>query len=55
MAFSEIEKAADISPGIVFRGIQVSMISTLYGIIIYLISIIIWFTLSMTLLKRMNN
>jgi hypothetical protein len=41
-AFSAIEKAGDISPAMVYGGLKVSMITTLYGITIYLISIIIW-------------
>lgn len=41
-AFSAIEKAADISPQIVFGGLKVSMITTLYGFLIYLASILIW-------------
>jgi hypothetical protein len=45
-AFSAIENAGDISPGIVYGGIKVSMITTLYGISIYLISLMIWFSFS---------
>ena len=44
-AFSAIERAADISPAIIFGGLKISMISTLYGICIYLLSLLIWFTL----------
>lgn len=43
MAFSAIEMAGDISPAMVFGGIKLSMISTMYGIFIYLISILLWF------------
>ncbi len=46
-AFSAIEKAADISPALIYGGIKISMITTLYGIIIYLISILIWFVLDL--------
>lgn len=46
-AFSVIERASDISPSLIFGGLKVSMISTLYGIIIYLISIAIWFALDL--------
>ena len=46
-AFSAIEKAADISPSILMGGIKISMITTLYGIVIYLISILIWFVLDL--------
>jgi biopolymer transport protein ExbB/TolQ len=55
MAFSHIEMAGDISPGIFYGGIKVSMVTTLYGIVIYLISIVLWFILSLTLTKKMNT
>lgn len=45
-AFSAIEEAADISPAMVFGGIKVSMITTLYGIIIFLFSLLLWFVAS---------
>ena len=47
MAFTAIEEANDISPALLAGGLKVSMISTLTGIIIYLISIIIWFLLDL--------
>lgn len=43
VAFAFIAEAGDINPGIIFNGLKVSMITTLYGIIIYLISIGLWF------------
>ncbi len=46
MAFSTIEQVGDISPAIVFGGIKVSMITTMYGIVIYLLSLILWFVTS---------
>lgn len=45
-AFSAIEKASDISPTMVYEGIKISMISTLFGILIYLFSIMLWFVAS---------
>ena len=42
-AFQAIEGAGDVSPAMVMGGLKVSMITTLYGIIIYLISLLIWF------------
>ena len=44
-AFMAIEEAGDISPAIIFGGLKVSMITTLYGLMIFLISFIIWFGL----------
>jgi len=52
MAFSAIEKAADISPAMIFGGLKVSMMTTLYGFIIYLISILIWLVLDMLASKK---
>jgi hypothetical protein len=46
MAFFAIERAADISPILVLGGIKVSMISTIYGMVIYLLSILLWFVFS---------
>ncbi|MGW8314458.1 MAG: MotA/TolQ/ExbB proton channel family protein [Bacteroidales bacterium] len=47
MAFKAIEQANDISPAILAGGLKVSLITTLYGIIIYLVSILIWFLLDL--------
>ena len=47
MAFTAIEAANDISPAILAGGLKVSMITTLTGIVIYLISIVIWFLLDL--------
>lgn len=46
-AFKAIEAAMDISPAIIAGGLKVSMITTLYGIFIYLFSILIWFLLDL--------
>jgi len=51
-AFSAIERIVNISPAMVFKGIKVSMIPTLYGILIYLISILLWFLLSIYIEKK---
>ena len=42
-AFSRMAEAGDISPAIIYAGLKVSMITTMYGIIIYLIAIALWF------------
>jgi biopolymer transport protein ExbB/TolQ len=46
-AFTAIEAAMDISPAIVAGGLKVSMITTLTGIVFYLLSMIIWFLLDL--------
>lgn len=47
LAFRAIEEASDISPAIVAGGLKVSMITTLYGIGIYLFSILVWLGLDL--------
>ena len=41
-AFGVIEEAGDISISLMMAGLKVSMIPTLYGITIFIISLIIW-------------
>ena len=55
MAFTAIEEAMDISPAIIAGGLKVSMITTLYGIFIYLLSILIWFILDLWHQRRMTE
>ncbi|NOR73700.1 MAG: hypothetical protein GQ525_00925 [Draconibacterium sp.] len=44
-AFTAIQQAGDISPGLIAGGIRVSMIAPLYGMIVFIISIPVWFVL----------
>ena len=44
-AFQAIEQVGSVSPAILAGGLKVSMISTIYGLIIYLISLAIWMAL----------
>lgn len=53
MAFTAIEAAQDISPAIMAGGLKVSMITTLTGMVIYLISILIWFVLDLWHQKKL--
>lgn len=53
-AFGAIEQAGDVSPSLIFEGLKVSMITTLYGIVIYLFSILVWLALSQFLDRKMN-
>jgi biopolymer transport protein ExbB/TolQ len=50
-AFQAIEMAGDVSPSLMAGGFKVSMITTLYGFLIYVISFLLWFGLSMKLRK----
>ena len=53
-AFSTMAEVGDISPAIVYSGLKVSMIPTLYGMLIYLLSIILWFIASILLEKKLD-
>lgn len=45
MALTEIIKAADVSPAIIITGYQMSFITTLFGLYIFIIAAILWFLL----------
>ena len=51
-AFSVIQSLQDISPSILAGGLKVSMITSLTGIFIYLISIVLWFLLDLWYHKK---
>ena len=52
-AFEAIESMnVDVSPSLLAGGFKVSMITTLYGMVIYAISLLIWFGLSFMLKKQ---
>ena len=57
--FSTIEevtaRGAAIQPELVFEGIKVTMICTLYGIAIYLLSLLLWFVASMLIEKKQEK
>ena len=54
-AFTAIEAAGDVSPAMLAGGLKISLITTLTGIVIYLISIIIWFLLDMYYQKKLTS
>ena len=51
-AFSHIEAAEDVAPGILAGGLKVSMIPTMYGMIIFLISYLLWAVLYHSATKK---
>jgi len=55
MAFTAIESAQDISPAILAGGLKVSMITTLTGTFIYMLSILIWFLLDLWYQKTTSS
>lgn len=46
-AFQAIEQMGSVSPSILSAGLKVSMISTLYGMLIFLISYILWLVIKL--------
>jgi biopolymer transport protein ExbB/TolQ len=50
-AFQAIEQVGSVSPAMLAGGLKVSIITTIYGLIIYVISYLIWMGLSFKLKK----
>jgi hypothetical protein len=50
-AFQAIETVGDVSPALLAGGLKVSMITTIYGFLIYVISFLLWLVLSWKLKK----
>lgn len=50
-AFGHIEKVGSVSPGVLMAGLKVSMVTTLYGLVIWIITFLIWFVLDARLDK----
>lgn len=55
MAFGAIERAGDISPQMVYGGLKISFYTTVYGILIYLLSILLWFILDLWHHKKQES
>ena len=51
-AFVQIQAMGNVSPAILAGGIKISMITTIYGVIIFLVSYLIWFGLVAFLDKK---
>ncbi len=51
-AFVQIQAMGSVSPAILAGGIKVSMITTMYGAVIFLIAYLIWFGLVALLEKK---
>lgn len=47
--FSAIERAGDISPGLIYSGLKVSFITSMYGLAIFLLSYLLWLVLDVRL------
>ncbi len=57
--FSVIEevflKGNEVKPALIFGAIKVTMVCTIYGILIYLFSLVLWFVASLIIEKKTNN
>ena len=51
-ALIAIQAAGDVSPAIIFGGFKVSMIAPMYGLIIFVITLIIWLVLAFLYPKK---
>jgi len=51
-AFSILEEVGNISQSLIAGGLKVSLISTIYGIVIFLISLLLWFVFDCFLSKK---
>jgi hypothetical protein len=47
-----IQRGEEVMPALVYGAIKVTMICTMYGILIYLFSLVLWFTLSILVEKK---
>jgi len=52
-AFDIISSGMEISPAIMAQGVKVSMVTSIYGMIIFLVAYLLWFILK-TLAERKN-
>ena len=50
-----IKSGEEVIPALVFGGIKVCLIPTLYGMAIYLFSFVLWFVASIIIEKKLNN
>ena len=51
-AFAAIEEMGGVSPAMLMGGLKVSMITTFYGIVIYLLSLLLWFVFDFIVSKK---
>ncbi len=53
-AFDAIQQAGNVAPAILMGGLKVTMITPIYGILIFLISLILWFISDFILSKKLT-
>lgn len=54
-AFARLEEVSHIAPSVLYAGLKVSLITTIYGVLIYLISLLLWFVFSAIVMKRASR
>jgi biopolymer transport protein ExbB/TolQ len=52
-AFDIISSGMEISPAIMAQGVKVSMVTSIYGMIIFLIAYLLWFSLKVLAARKM--
>jgi len=50
--FEGVEQAGEVPPALLMGGLKVSMVTTFYGIIIYLTSLLLWFVSDFIVTKK---
>jgi biopolymer transport protein ExbB/TolQ len=53
-AFEAIEQINEVSPAMLAGGLKVSMITTLYGLVIFLVSLLLWMGISVLNNRKSN-
>ena len=51
-AFSILEEMGNVSQSLIAGGLKVSMIPTIYGVIVFLFSLLLWFVLDFWISKK---
>lgn len=54
-AFESIEKVGEVSQGILFSGLKISSVTTIYGMVIFVLSYLLWFALGALKTKQNTN
>lgn len=54
-AFSILQEVDDVSPSVLAGGFRVSLIAPLYGILIYLLALLVWFVMTSLVERKINR
>lgn len=50
--FAGVEQTGDVPPALLMGGLKVSMITTIYGIIIFMLSLLLWFIIDFVITQK---